>query len=63
MIDVEDFMQIVTDPPENDEDLLDFIVDDDLDKLTFTLAVVKDLIKGFQPSYIHALRRQLTALD
>lgn len=63
LIDMTDLMQVVTDPPENEEDLLDFIVDDDIEKLIFVVKVVKDLIKGLQPSYVKALNNQLIALD
>lgn len=59
MIDTADFMQVIKDPPENEEDLLDFIADDDLDRLRVATSITRTLIADLSPDHINALTRQV----
>jgi len=62
LIGTDDLMYVITEPPETEEDLMDFIDRDDIERLKFVIGVVKDLTKGLQPSYMRALNNQLADL-
>lgn len=59
MIDTADFLQIIADPPAEEEDLLDFIADDDLDRLRVATSITRTLIADLSPDHIKALTRQV----
>ncbi|MGN6538278.1 MAG: hypothetical protein ACTHKQ_21435 [Mesorhizobium sp.] len=62
LLDPEDLMQLTTNPPEHEEDLMDFIDRHDIDILCHVLKVVKELTKGLSPTHLHALRRSIVEL-
>lgn len=63
-IDPHDLMRVVLDPPEHEEDLMDFIDRDDIRLLKLTIKVVKKLIKsiGDDPARLNALRSRMIEL-
>jgi hypothetical protein len=62
LIEVDDLMHIVITPPDNEEDLMDFIDRDDIQQLYFVIKTVKSLTKHLSPTHMHALRVQLATL-
>lgn len=63
LIEVADLMHIVITPPDDEEDLMDFIDRDDIQQLYFVIKTVKSLTKDLSPEHIKALTIQLIALE
>ena len=63
LIDVTDLWQVITDPPTNEEDLMDFIDRDDIQQLYFVIKTVKSLTKHLDPMLMVSLRKQLVVLQ
>jgi hypothetical protein len=50
--DITDLLHVIMVPPDNTEDLLDFVPDDHLDTLISDLELIRTLIKGFDADEI-----------